>query len=64
MSKSNAQSMKTYVIHSVRKPENIYRDTTETFYVGARNLREAIKAGRRECRWADTRFVNAKLTSK
>jgi hypothetical protein len=54
-------SLKTYTILAERKPENIYRDTTETFSVIAANLREAIKAGRRECRWSDTRFVSAKL---
>jgi len=54
-------SLKTYTILPERKPENIYRDTTETYSVTAANLREAIKAGRRECRWSDTRFVSAKL---
>jgi len=54
-------SLKTYCIVSERKPENIYRDNSETYYVTAANLREAIKAGRRECRWSDTRFVCAKL---
>jgi len=60
----NASGLKTYRIIADRKPENIYRDTTETYYVSARNLREAIKAGRRECRWSDTRFVDAKLHRK
>ena len=60
----NASGEKTYRIISDRKTHNVYRDTTETFYVSARNLREAIKAGRRHCRWSDTRFVEAKLHRK
>jgi len=56
-----SNSLKTYCISADRKPENIYRDNSETYYVTAANLREAIKAGRRECRWSDTRFVSAKL---
>lgn len=60
----NTTQERTYRIVADRKTGNIYRDTSETFYVSARNLREAIKAGRRECRWSDTRFVDAKLHRK
>ncbi len=54
-------NLKTYRISADRKPENIYRDNSETYYVTAATLREAIKVGRRECRWSDTRFVSAKF---
>lgn len=55
--------MKVYTITADSKTTTIYRSEMETYYVIAPNLREAIKAGRRECRWSDTRFVSAKLST-
>lgn len=59
---NKTHTMNTYRIISERKPENIYRDQTETFTITAKNLREAISLARRECRWRDVKFVNAKRT--
>lgn len=55
--------MKVYTITADSKATCINRSGMETYYVSAPNLREAIKAGRRECRWSDTRFVSAKLST-